>query len=216
MAWPTVLTDLRILLSDGPQDKLNYRKKVFGTADGTNTTFKTYEYRRVTNFTTASSPLGIYVNGTAVTVSSDDVVSGEFKLASAPLNTDRIEATYYAQWFLDNDLNSFITYACGWIQSANADAVPIGLQPAVLKYAAGDAYQDLCSKYAMNYSQQYKVEDQPDPNRYSPVQTWMKLAQVYNEQAVSLRDQYYRRSGQALQPLFASLTGAVTDVVPPR
>ena len=216
MAWPSVLTDLRILLSDGPTDKLNYRKKVFGTANSANTTFKTFEYRRVTNLTTATAPLGVYVNGTIATVTTDDLTSGEFKLSVAPANTDLIEASYYSQWFLDADLQSFLNYACGWVLSANTDAVPVGLQPAVLKYAAGDAYQDLCAKWAMNYSQQYKVEDAPNPNRNSPVDAWMKLAKNYNDQAVSLRDQYYRRSGQALQPLFRSLAGSVTDVVPKR
>lgn len=215
MAWPSVLSDLRTLLSDNATDKLNYRKKVFGTANGSNVTFKTFEIRRVTGFIGASAPLGVYVNGTLATVTVDDLVSGEFQLASAPQNTDLIEATYYSQWFLDNDLLSFLNYAVLWTQVASTtDSVPVGLQPAVLKYAAADAYQDLCSKWAMNYSQQYKVEDAPNPNNRTPMDAWSKLAVSYREEAVSLRDQYYRRSGQALQPLFRSLAGAITDVMP--
>lgn len=215
MGWPTVLTDLRTLLSDGATDKLNYRKTVFGQADGTNKTFKTFEFRRITDLTSAVAPLGVYVNGTLATVDTDNLVVGEFAVHTAPANTATIEATYYSQWFLDSEIQGFINQGVAWIQAGgNADIIPQGLQPAVLKYAAADAYQDLASKWAMNYSSQYRVEDANDPNKRTPMSAWLQLANNYRKEATELRDQFYRRSGKALQPLFASLTGAVTDPMP--
>lgn len=215
MAWPNVLADLRTLLSDAATDKLGYRKTVFGKADGVNRTFKTLEYRRITTLVGATAPLGVYVNGAIVSVTSDSLATGEFVLAVAPANTDTIEATYYSQWFIDADLSNFISYAVLWIQSgATADDIPPGLQPSVIKYAAADAYQDLAAKWAINYSNQLRVEDQPGANKRTPMDGWLKMASSYRVEAVSLRDQFYRRSGKALAPNFVTVTGAVTPVVP--
>src|SRR4051812_40061779 len=104
MSWSTAVSDLRRKLADNTTDKLSWRKTVFGQLDGTNHSFKTYERRRVTDFSTIipsddPGPVGVYVDNIKVQVTSDDVVVGQFVLETAPNNGSRIEATYYNQWF---------------------------------------------------------------------------------------------------------------------
>lgn len=50
MSWTTAASDLRTSLSDNSKDKHCYRKSVFGELNGTNTRFKTLEFRRINNF----------------------------------------------------------------------------------------------------------------------------------------------------------------------
>lgn len=218
MAWPSVLSDLRTSLSDNETDKLEYRKRVLNTQDGTNTTFKTFEWRRLTDFTGTDNPAGtgVFVNGSIVTVIADNPSMGEFSLALAPSNTDTLEASYYSQWFLDNDLQLFINEAVQWLTTGTADATPEGLKPAALAFACSKAYKALALKTARNYSEQYRMEDSPNPNRNSPMQAYMDLAKSFGDDATALRDQFYRRAGQALQPLTAVVQGQYIDIVPRR
>src|SRR5215210_7822064 len=109
MSWTTAAVDLRTLLSDGAQDRNAYRKKCFGDVNGVNTSFRTVEFRRVTDFTSQSgsaAPLGIYVGGVRVVytgVASDDTSSGEFVLSIPPTPGQDVEASYYYRWFLDTE-----------------------------------------------------------------------------------------------------------------
>ena len=66
MQWSTSVADLRAWLNDGPTDKLVSRKRCLGRIDGSNKIFKTFEFRRVTDFTTATSPFGVYVGPTQI------------------------------------------------------------------------------------------------------------------------------------------------------
>src|SRR5580704_7504634 len=107
MAWADPIGDLRILLSDGPTDKLRANKAVMGNQNGVNAIFKTFEFRRQNNFTAASTvaPLGTSLNGVLLAPSafvSDDVATGFFSLAPSSVGTnDQLTSTYYIQWFLD-------------------------------------------------------------------------------------------------------------------
>src|SRR5512135_546208 len=98
MSWSTAISDLRTLLNDNPLNRYCYRKKVFGKLDGVNVNFKTFEFRRVTDFTTAELPLAVYLNGSPIDVSkieNDNTVTGEFALVDAPIDGDELTATYY-------------------------------------------------------------------------------------------------------------------------
>ena len=83
MSWLTAdaRLDLRTLISDGDQDKLGYLKQVINDQNGTNKIFKTVDSRRVTDFTTATGPEGVYLDNDLLSpsdVTADETVIGQF------------------------------------------------------------------------------------------------------------------------------------------
>lgn len=214
MSWTTALENLRALLSDGPKDKLQYRKKCLGTQDGVNKRFKTFEERRLNDFTTSDPIIGVFVNSAQVTVTADMPEIGEFTLTTAPTNDALIEATYYQQWFRDTELNFFLSTAATWLGLSAIDQVTEGLRASALKYAAADAYQKLSLQWARNMGDVYKMQDQDPENR--PIDPYKSLANQLRKDATESRDQFYLRQGRSLQPLHASLTGRVGSVTPRR
>lgn len=220
--WTTASSELRGILSDGPLDKLRYRKYIIGIQDGTNTAFKTLEFRRVSDFKDPllSTTLGVFKNGVRLDpvtdISSDDLDSAEFILAAAPINSDKILCTYYIQWFLDSELSVFLANSSRWLGfSDDFTQIPTGLQPSALKYCAADAYQKMSMRWAEHLSETFRTEDSVDPKRMEIVSAYQKAALDYRKEATVLRDQFYTRQGQSLSPLFGSNLGRVRDV-PPR
>ena len=224
MPWNTAVNDLRTLLSDGPTDKYSFRKKCFGEVNGTNLMFKTFEFRRITNFTTSVLPLGVYVDGIIVPASglaSDYPDTGEFFFASAtgsiPQNGSVVEASYYIQWFLDSELTDFLGVASNWlINTVDFTQVIQGLQPSALKYAAAEAYLKMSMKWKIFYSEMYKVEDEPKKPGFGPSDAYYKMSEVFREEALKSRDEYYTRQGRSLQPLFGSVLGNIRPMPSPQ
>lgn len=216
--WTTAISELRELTNDNATDKLRFRKRCVGAVNGTNTTFKTFEFRRNTNFIGAAFPLGVYLSdgSTAATVTFDDPSSGVFTLSVAPTTADFVEATYYIQYFLDSELTDFLGHAANWLISSNDfTSIPAGLQPSALKYAAGDAYEMLSDKFQDHLSDTFMLEDAPNEKQTNLVEHFQKRSEYFKKAATEARDEYYTRQGQALQPLFATNAGRAGDV-PPR
>lgn len=221
--WSTAINDLRIALSDQPTDKLRWQKKVFGLQNASNATYKTFEFRRVTDFTQATSNaqgLGIYLNGVlqpASSISSDNPEVGFFVTGFYPANTDTLAVSYYIQWFLDSELDEFLTQSAAWMGlSEDYTQIPSGLKPAALKYGAYQAYQKLALKYAETMGETYRLEDSADPKRMEIVSAYQRASKDSLDAAVTLRDDFYTRKGMAKAPLFSSLQGRITDVPPRR
>jgi len=214
--WTSALTDLRIDLSDGDTDKYRARKDIVGSPDGNNVTFRTLEKRRITDFTApATSSEGVYVNGALVSVTSDDLVSGEFVLGTAPNEGDRIQASYYMRFFDDSELTSFLVSASEWLGlGATFANVAEGLQPAAREYAAFKAFQKLAGKSQENMSEMYRMEDSPNPNRKSPMEQYMSIANSKYKMAVSMRDDFYKRGGRREAPSSSNLYGTFDQVTP--
>jgi hypothetical protein len=283
------ILSLQTLLNDGPTDKLGYLKPPVGDINGTNVQFKTFEFRRVTNFapiilsctmngTTAVSgisstanlvvgapvagtnivsgttiasivdanditlsvaasgsgtnnvyfgqqalPQGLYLSGALIApngVITDDVVSGAFTLASAPTASSTrqtLQAIYYYQWFESSELDSFLQNASNWLTYGSTYInIPDGLNMALLRFAASQAYLKLSAKYATRLSAVYKLEDGPSEDILKSVQAWQSMADSYMKSAEQMRDDYYTRAGQSLQPLYQIATGRVRDPVPRR
>lgn len=226
MSWTTSLADLRELLNDGDDDRYVYRKKVFGQQNGTNKTFKTFEFRRVTNFTDATlsaAPLGVYINGVRLDptkIVSDDIKTGEFTLATsqtAPAVTDQVRATYYTEQFLDAELNTFITRATQSLQLGNDPTnVDPALRDAVLYYAASEGMKKIAMRWTQRASDAFLLEDAPKKEALGVAETYAKLSSDYYKEAFKRRDDFYTRAGQALAPNFQTSWGAVGAVTPRR
>lgn len=217
--WTTAVTDLRNLLSDNPNDRLRYLQTCFGKVDGSNGTFKTFEFRRVTDFTSDSTvaPLGVYVGGVRVNntdITDDDVTTGVFTLRAAtgviPIEGQGVEASFYTQWFLDTELDQFLKDAGLWAVSSDLYInLGGGLIPAALDYAAHRAYQKMAMRWRDYIANTYKLEDQPKESGTSLTEEYEKSSQAYFETAEEKRKTFYSRQDRNQQPLFANIVGVV-------
>lgn len=227
MAWASTaaaISALRALIFDGPSDKLCSNKKLIGVIDGSNVIFKTFEYRRVTDFSSNATvfPLGIFKNGTPIAytqVQSDDLPTGTVKLAATqtPSNRDSITATYYYQWYTDTELDTFLQTASSWTAYGTTYInIPDGLNPAVLDFAAREAYRMAAMKYTTRMREIYQLEDAPDENTMKTIQGFQTMAKDFLDSAQTLRDDFYKRQGQAEAPLFGFALGRVSDPTPRR
>jgi hypothetical protein len=223
-SWTTAVQELRTLISDTPSDRYCYRKKVFGDINGVNVSFKTFEFRRVTNFTDptlSAAPLGIYLGGTRLTldqIASDDILSGEFSLKTAPSDTGiALTATYYFQWFNDDELTSFLVGASRWLQIGDDFTnVPGGLTQAALYYAAKDALRKMAMRWATRASNTFLLEDAPKKESMEIAATYSTMGAAFEKSGDKYRDDYYTKSGQSLEVSFASNWGSVGNVTPRR
>lgn len=219
MTWANPESDLRTSLSDNAADKLRYRKRVFGECNGVNTSFKTFEFRRITDFTSVTAPLGVWVNGSLLSggVTTDFKSSGDFVLTTAPSDGDVVEASYYIQWFTDTEIQDFLRIACNWLNLGDTYAnVEGGLRPCVLKYAAAEAYQKLSLRWAEHLSEGFLLNDAPDEKRMAIIDVYAKQSKIFRDDAGSLRKAFYTRNDQNQQPLFGNISGSVQDNVPKR
>ena len=216
--WTNAILELRTKLNDRSTDKLRANKLCFGETDGTNKLFKTLEFRRVTDFTIASSPEGVYVDGVRVASSGiavDLTGTGFFEFVNPPTSNSRIEATYFIQWFLDYELDEFLKTASRWLGFGdNYENVDDGLIPAILSYAAAEAYQKLALKYAESLADTFMVQGAPAENVRTPVDYYRKLSEDFRKEAEERRDNFYRRQGQSLSPLYGIIKGKISKVTP--
>lgn len=215
MSWTTAKQDLIIRLSDGPTDKYNYRKRCFGEINGSNRTFKTFDYRRITNFTLIS---GVYIDGSVLApnlILSDNVLTGEFVVdpSITPQDGSIVEANYYIQWFLDAELEDFLVQGSRWLLSSDQYInIPLGLTPATLEFAAGRAYSKMAERWRMSTSSTFKVEDSPKDNPDNPTKNFSDLANAAYKQADELIKMFYTRQRQNLQPLFGVVRGNIRSM----
>jgi hypothetical protein len=218
VTWADPSTDLRTLLSDGLEDKLRYRKKVFGEVDGNNVAFKTFEFRRITDFTSSDGPLGVWVDGVlGAAIDSDNPSTGDFFLKEAPSTRSKVEASYYIQWFTDVEITNFLRLASNWLALGDNFAnISQGLRPAALKYAAAEAYQKLALRWADPMSQTFLLNDAPAKDAMKPIDEYQKLSLNLRKEAQAVRDDFYSRSGQNLQPLFGTAGGNASNPEPVR
>jgi hypothetical protein len=211
--WLTGKQDLRIALSDGPTDRYHFRKRVFGELNGSNLRFKTFEFRRITDFTL--SP-GVFLNGVLLPVSSvstDSILTGEFILTTPPIDGDVLEASYYTQWFLDAELDDFLVDSSRWCLSIDDfTQTPPGLISATKSYACSRAYLKMSQRWRDYVSSVYKVEDAPKDPASGPVSDFIKMAKTFREEAEAQRKEFYKRQDQPLQPLFGIVRGNVRSM----
>jgi len=233
MSWTSAESDLRTQLSDNSTDKHCYRKSIFGECNGVNKRFKTLEFRRLNNFKNATAPippavdpsytpppLGVWKNGVLIAhagIAEDFPALGDFELVDAPADGDRMEASYFAQWFTDDEIKQFLRIACNWLARGD-DWLQIeqGLRPAALRYASAEAYEKLSSRWAQRLSEQYALQDAVDKDRFNPIDAWRKASELNRKEAYKVRDDFYSRSGQSNIPYASSIRGTVSNPVPKR
>lgn len=215
MPWTTGIAELRVQLSDGPTDRYFFRKRCFGEVNGTNARFKTFEFRRITDFTLSA---GVYIDGVLLgtpSITSDNPLTGEFVIQNSaiPLDGSIVEASYYSQWYLDSELGDFLMNASRWLLSSDDyTTVQGGLIPVALSYASSEAYKKMAQRWRTYMSDMYKVEDAPKQEADGKVDSFLKMAEHFRKEALAMRDEFYKRQGRSLQPLFGSALGRIRNM----
>jgi hypothetical protein len=156
------------------------------------------------------------VNGTQLATSaitSDDPATGIFVVTTAPTDGSVVEASYYTQWFLDSELQMFLETAALWVQSStDFTLIPSGLIPCTLKYSSAEAYLKLAIRWKDYASSTYKLHDDPNEEADAKTTSFMDMSKTFREEALKSRDEFYKRQGRSLQPLFGTVKGNVRQM----
>lgn len=214
--YQTGITDLQVMLSDQSDDRYVYQSRCFGLVNGVNTAFKTFYRRRSTDLTMGASG-GVYVDSVllpASGVTSDNVETGEFILAAAPVDGQSVDASYYYQWFDVNELDTFLQIASRWLQGYNDYTnTQDALVDALIKYSAAEAYAKMAQRWRTYMSQEYKVEDAPKDSPTYNTNEFLQLSKYFRAEALASRTEFFQtRQGRALQPLFANISGRIRNL----
>lgn len=212
MAYNTAITELRQLISDTGFNKRASKKQIIGNTDGTNKEFITYDKRLF-----ADSFL-LYINDVLVTTgfSLDDPIAGTVIFTAPPDNGVELRATYYWQWWTDDELKNFLNKAAEQIgvidpniSNTHADAayllIPPGLKTPTLKFAA-HLSTDALVNYLIDrkHSSEYLLEQDgnTDEGYVKLVETLQKQASTFMKDSLALADRFYKRQGRQYAPAF--------------
>ena len=215
--WTTALEDLRDLINDDSDDHERWRKRCVGQVDGVNLAFKTWESNRLTDFTAPPAGLGVFVDNTSVTAATDDQELGQFTLSVAPTAGSIVEASYYYQWFDDDDLNGFLRLSMNWLNLGDDfSKLEQGLRPAALHYAGQQALHKQAQYFAENVSDVFLMQEGPKEESVGIMNHYRQMASDFEKKANQLRDSFYSGAGSENKPINVSIPGRVRKVVPNR
>lgn len=214
MSYTAAITELRQILADTSVNKVATKKKLIGDIDGVNTTFVTYDKRFI------ASTLKIFVAGVLLTSTEFtvvDAISGEIELITAPQINDKVVATYYWQFWIDDEIKNFLNKGAETISEVDITdpdqaylLIPAGLKKAALYFAAETAIATTIN-YLMNrrHSEEFTIQqDGNNEDAFSQtISAMRKQADGYWDKAVFLRDDFYKRQGKRNLPAFGVKSG---------
>lgn len=131
----TAIESLRKRLSDGPTDKYRHQMPVLPTPDGTHRIFGVPESRLVTG------TLQVFLDGEEITPDSIDHASGVFE-TPAPDEGQVLVASYYFQWFNDEELEEFLLQAAQLLNYEDVEdgTIPVNVRTPIISFGAYFAY----------------------------------------------------------------------------
>ncbi len=202
MAWADPLGDLRRLLNDTDVSNLVKDKKVFGSTNGQNSIFYTFDDRIVAsgNQSVCGRPLRVFTDdgyGPTELASSNITVTdqyrGEFQLAVTVSGVMRgLRAAYYYQQSTDDELNFALTQGTALVNATTTSQVEPGLQLACLDFAAAIAHRRLAQRWQQRKSEQFMLEDEPMRKEAEDrIQYHLKESATLQKEAAALRASFY-------------------------
>jgi hypothetical protein len=214
MDYTKAVEELRQMIADTSQTKRVTRKQMAnGTADGNNTLFYTWDKR------VFEDSFQLFVDNELQDERSYELtnpISGEVTFDEAPDKDSEIRASYYFQWWIDDEIKNFLNKGAELtgevdpnISATHPDQAYLSIQPglknAALKFAGHLAMDALVSRFVANkHSAEFLLEQDGNveigyseliKNLQSQANTWFK-------QAVQLRDDFYKRQGRRNAPAF--------------
>jgi hypothetical protein len=220
VSYTAAVTELRQLLSDTTLHKKATQKKIIGAIDGVNVLFTTYDKRVLTTgFVT-------YVNGVEVDSTLVSAVEGTIEFGDAPGINSKVTASYYWQWWLDDELKTFLNKGAELTSSfsnllpdeAYLQILP-GLKTAALYFSAAFAMDSLIS-YLVNrrHSEEFLIEESGnDESAFSQTISAMReQSEAFWERAKWARDDFYKAQGKRESPSFGVKPGVTRQYGPKR
>lgn len=207
MSYTTSVTELRQLIADTEFHKKATKKKLIGAIDGDNKSFITYDKRIL------EDTLEIYVNNVSVGFTLEDAIKGTITISSAPDKNSKVEASYYWQFWLDDELTNFLNKGAEatsqWTSAIPDNAylqILPGLKTAALMLAASLANRSLI-QYLVNrrHSEEFLLEQDgnSDSGFSQMINALQKVADQYWSDGLKMRDDFYQRQGKRNAPAFA-------------
>lgn len=181
-----------------------------------------------------ASTLQIYANGTPLNNGTDftltDPFSGQVTFAVAPAATTQLTASFYWVWLMDTEADIHLVRGANELGlttyhtdsptvfgeptvPAFISTMPDGLKTALILFAAMHAAAALANRFATRYDtgfgdQKFSLSDLAD--------NFQKRVEDYREQAITSRDNYYRKQGQQFSPVTASAGFKLPFLTPKR
>jgi len=211
MSYTAAITEFRQMLSDTEYHKKSTKKKLIGDINGDNSVFVTYDKRLL------EDTVEVFVNDVSVPFDVTDPVQGFLTLKDAPDINSSVTASYYWTWFIDAELITFLNKGAEQVSQNSPDVpddaylmIPPGLKSAALKFAANFATQSLIQfMITRRHSEEFLIEeDGNDDTKFSQtIAAMSKLADSYFKEALTLRDDFYKRQGKRNAPAFGIKLG---------
>jgi len=206
VSYDSAITELRQLISDTEFHKKVTKKKLIGAVNGENTSFITYDKRILEDTFQA------YVADVAVDATVEDPIKGEITLSAAPDKNTKVEASYYWQFWIDDEIKNFLNKGAEatsqWTSNVPDNAylqILPGLKTAALMLAASLATRSFI-QYVISrrHSEEFLLEqDGNDDNNFSQTITALqKVADQYWKDGIQMRDDFYMRQGKRNAPAF--------------
>ncbi len=224
--WPTPLADLRTYLRDTQNDLLVKDKKCFGSTNGQNRTFFTFDDRLVAsgNQSVCAAPLRAFwdVGTGAVEIAASgilitDQVRGEFQLMLVASGGD-IRATYHHQHWIDTELNMYLQQAANQVSADVAGNIPLGLQLPAMNIAGSMAYTSLAQRLQQRKADQFLLQDEPSRKEAeSLIGFYQKESTRLMNDGLALRRAFYDgRQDRGRAPAFGLLKRTPQPYTPKR
>ena len=213
MNYDKAIVELRQMIADTDKTKRVTKKAMAqGTSDGENLLFYTWDKRLF------EDSFQLYVDNELQSDGFElsDPIAGEITFAQAPDKDSEVRASYYFQWWIDDEIKNFLNKGAELtgevdpnISANHPDAAYLMIQPglknASLKFAGHLAMDALVSRFiADKHSAEFLLEQDGnvDVGYTELIKNLQNQANTWFKQAVQLRDDFYQRQGRRNQPAF--------------
>jgi len=231
-----VVASCRALVGDTgtSRDQFVRDERPQGDKDGVNQRFKTLYYP-IPDLTRVK----LFQNGTAVVQAAAyppatgefflDASTGQLTMGTPPAGTpqDLLEISYPYTWYTDNDYHEFIAQSGRYVGAVGVGATPALVAASAVSKTLDDLMDSLMLFVGYTFNKRraddyaYRFSSSAG-GQSSQVQTvageFRALAQEMWDEAVKMRDDYYKRRGAREAPAFgiSNYTGAGKDFTPRR
>ena len=205
------VADLRRFVNDSPTDRPIKRKQVIGRVDGNNVNFMTWDDRIIdTSLNVSVDDLPYDPSQVAI----DDPIFGKFHLLSVvvlntpavpPPQQSTVRASYFFQYFLDEDLVMAMEMASQEIaETDDVTLIASGLKLAALNFAAYVSFEKQAMRWEARKSTEFILQEEPlDTDTMNRAAHLQSMAEKYYEMAIKLRNGFYQRHGRRDAPAFS-------------
>lgn len=207
-ALSALISSLRTLANDTITDNFVAEETLKPRADAARTKFRMANRNIVSGsvYVTYGSNFRVQTGFTM------DLVNGIVTFSSPPAIGD-ISIDYNHQWFTDADYTEFLTEGGRNLSVTDPSTIAVGIAPALLQFGLHYFFNRRATQYAHRYA---STGGQAGQSVQSVTDAFRKLAKAAWDQAMGLRDDYYKNQGKNLKPASATIRYGFDSFTPRR